>query len=199
MKVLHSIFSLILVIQAAFFGLMLLLIGYARDEGWLWMYTLAEQQGGLVQGCAGAALLICAGLWMLTGLSRRRCNKVTYEMNGGTVSIRMDAIRDFLTRVGQDIPQVSSVRPVVRQNNGVVSVVMEIRIRAGSSVPEITRALQERTRHSLSGDLGLSRSEPVQVVVTGITGDPSTPPVRKPPVFGVEPDPDYSERSGLRL
>jgi hypothetical protein len=199
MKFLHALFGLVILLQAAVFALGLVLIGWAGDDGWFEIYSLAGCVSQLAIGCAGAALLICIGLWLLTGMSRRRCGIVTYEMEGGTVSLRLDAIRDFLARVGQDIPQVASVRPVVRQTDGVVSVLMEIRIRAGSSVPEITRALQERTRHSLAGDLGLTRTDPVKVVITGISGDPTPPPMAKPPAFDRPVYPEDDARGGLRL
>lgn len=199
MKFLHAVFGLVIVFQAAVFALSLGLIGCAGDDGWFEIYSLAGNFSPLTIGYAGAALLICVGLWILTGISRRGCDRVTYEMEGGTVSIRLDAIRDFLARVGQGIPQVASVRPVVRQSEGVVSVVMEMKIRAGSSVPEITRALQERTRHSLAGDLGLTRTAPVEVVITGISGEPTAPPAGKPPAFDRPEFPDDDARGGLRL
>lgn len=198
MKFLHALFGLGMIVQATVFALILVLVGWAGDAGWVEVYSLAGRLGPLALGCTGAALLICVGLWLLSGLSCRRCDRVTYEMEGGTVSIRLDAIRDFLARVGQGVPQIVSVRPVVRQSDGVVSVLLETKIRAGASVPEITRALQERTRHSLAGDLGLTRTEPVRVLITGVSGDPTTS-TGNPPAFDRPDYPEDDSRGGLRL
>ena len=60
--------------------------------------------------CAFVVLLLIA-LYILTGIRRRKGEQfITFETEGGSVSISMKAIRDFLTRVGDEFAAVVEPR-----------------------------------------------------------------------------------------
>lgn len=198
MKVLHSIFSILLVVLVLAMGAGFLVIGFLGDMGWTWIQMTVGGPDRLFPLCTGVAIVFSAWLWMLTGRLGRSNSLITYDTEGGSVSIRTDAIREFLVRLGRSVPEVSSVRPVVRYQKGNLSVVMEVRIRTGSSVPDISRALQDKTHRGIEHDLGLSHVQKVQVVVTGIVGEPVASPSVKPPAFDRSEDLDFTGRSGLR-
>ena len=122
--------------------------------------------------CAFVVLLLIV-LYILTGI--RRCKGeqfITFETEGGSVSISMKAIRDFLARVGDEFAAVVSLDPAIRATSGSVEVDLNLRVKAGTQIPELCKMLQERIRESIKDNLGLTDVRAIRISVREIVASP---------------------------
>jgi len=118
--------------------------------------------------CASVFLLLIV-LYVLTGI--RRCKGeqfITFETEGGSVSISMKAIRDFLARVGDEFAAVLSLEPAIRAVGGSVEVDLNLRVKAGTQIPELSKMLQERIRESIKDNLGFTDVRTIRISVREI-------------------------------
>ena len=132
---------------------------------------------------AGVFLVGVAILWPLSLLCpAARERYLAFENPGGEVRISLDAIKDFLGRLGGEFPSVVSLRATVHARNGALVIHMDCRVRAGAQIPAFSQALQERGRQAIQTSLGLSEVEVVRVTVREIVGaaGPAEPTVRAP-------------------
>jgi uncharacterized alkaline shock family protein YloU len=120
-----------------------------------------------------AALLAIVLLWVLTGLRMRRAHRyLRFDNPGGEVRVSLEAVADYLRRIGRDQPALLGVRPSIERVGGSLRVELACKIRAGASIPEMSRDLQERVRQSVVSRLGLSDVESVRITIREIAGAP---------------------------
>ncbi|MDZ4198144.1 MAG: alkaline shock response membrane anchor protein AmaP [Kiritimatiellia bacterium] len=187
MKFFNSLSAIVMVAALLFLGTLAAAIGIAGELGWTWIQEWAGSDRVLLI-CIGAGL-ICIGLmWILTALPCRANAYVTFNTEGGGVSVSVHAIRDYLARAGTEDPSILSVRPTVCAQKDSLKVTLEIRVQAGSSIPDIGQAIQTRVRQSIERDLGLPRVETIRVKIVEIAGTSSSAPRRSYPAFGAAGD-----------
>lgn len=120
----------------------------------------------------GIAVLALVVLY-LGSFGRRRTGEqyLSFEnVNGGAVSISMKAVSDFIAKIGDEFAAILSLKPDVRPRGGSIEVELDIKVKAGTQIPELCQLLQERVRESVRDNLGLSDIRKVKVTVRDIVG-----------------------------
>ena len=128
-----------------------------------------------------SVFLLLIALYFMTGI--RRCKGeqfITFDTEGGSVSISMKAIRDFLTRVGDEFAAILSLEPAIRATGGSVEVDLNLRVKAGTQIPELSKMLQARIRETIKDNLGLTDVRAIRISVREIvTSTPEKKPEKK--------------------
>lgn len=135
-----------------------------------WEQSIAVIQSSRLRAIEYASVfLLLVVLYVLTGI--RRCKGeqfITFDTEGGSVSISMKAIRDFLARVGDEFAAVLSLEPAIRAAGGSVEVDLNLRVKAGTQIPELSKMLQERVRETIKDNLGLTDVRAIRISVREI-------------------------------
>jgi hypothetical protein len=124
--------------------------------------------------CFGG-LLILAGLGALQMLSRsgRKVRYVNFATEGGEVSISMNAVRDFIRRIGAEFPAVLSIEPEIHMHfKNRVDIDLKVNVKAGYRVPELSGMLRTRVEEGLQDELGITGIRKIQVRISKIVGTP---------------------------
>ncbi len=117
---------------------------------------------------------LAAGWWVvviyaLTGRRReRRAAVICMTTDTGTVSVSTRALEDYLLRLRNEFAALLELQPAVNACGADVKVELDVKIRAGTQIPELCRMLQDRVRQQLHGELGLGEPRDVRVNVREI-------------------------------
>lgn len=179
MRFLHAVFGLllyILVVAASAF-----VIVAAIDSG-IWKGALGLLEGWpryLVLSGAVTALLVVT-LFALTGLPPRKKEEfIAFENEGGTVRITIKAVRDFLVRVGDEFAAVLSLNPHISAPSGSIHIELDVRVKAGTQIPELCRMIQDRVRETVRETLGVQDVRGIRINVREIVATPAAKPEKK--------------------
>ncbi|HBA85601.1 MAG TPA: alkaline shock response membrane anchor protein AmaP [Verrucomicrobia bacterium] len=172
MKFLHALFGTLL------FAVVILVGGYmvyASMDGELWRKSLdflaAERWISLG---AGVALILLAVVYLLSCFRRKsRVEFLSFENESGAVSISMNAIGDFLGKVGDEFAAVEEMKPSIQAISGAIEVTLDVKVKAGTQIPELCRMLQDRVKESITTNLGLTDIKGVRVNVQEIVSAPA--------------------------
>lgn len=132
---------------------------------------------------AGAAVVAIALLWPLTFVLRTcRERHLSFRNPAGEVRVSLTAIRDFLARLAAEFPAIVTLRPAVEARVGKLAIDMDIKVRAGTALPELSRQIQDRAAASVQSFLGIAEVGEIRVTVREIVGPvpPAEPVVRAP-------------------
>lgn len=181
------------VLTALFAGVLfrVLLPAFQGGDTWrLFLSDVATGRGGVIVLCLG--LLLGLVLYVLTGLNiHPRPHYLSYETDQGNISISLKALQDFLGHLKSEFPSVLQLHPRVRAVEEALDVVLEIRIKAGAPIPEISRMLQERARQLIQEKAGISDIRDIEVKVEEIVREkePKAQPITPvaPPPAGEVP------------
>ena len=89
-------------------------------------------------------------------------------------------IADFLGRVGDEFAAILSLEPIIRAAGGSVEVDLNLRVKAGTQIPELSRMLQDRIRETIKDNLGLTEVRAIRISVREIvTSAPAKKPEKK--------------------
>lgn len=117
------------------------------------------------------ALAMLAGLiaFVLTGLaSGPRSHYLSYESDQGNISISLKALQDFLSHLKSDFPAILSLHPRVLARDEHLDITLEVRVKAGAPIPELSRMLQERARTLIQERIGISDIRDIEVKIEEI-------------------------------
>ena len=135
-----------------------------------WEQAIGFVRASRLRVLSGASVfLILIVLYILTGI--RRCKGeqfITFDTEGGSVSISMKAVRDFLARVGDEFAAILSIDPAIRAAGGSVEVDLNLRVKAGTQIPELSKMLQDRVRETIKDNLGLADVRAIRISVREI-------------------------------
>lgn len=121
---------------------------------------------------AGAVVLLIA-LFMLTGVRKRKDESViTFQNEGGSVSISVRALQESLARLISEFAAVLDLRPKVCGTSDSLQVELDVKVRSGAQIPELCRLLQNRVKESIQGELGLMEVKAVKVNIREIVATP---------------------------
>jgi hypothetical protein len=167
MKFLRFIVGFVLLVVLAAGAVYLVNATLTRES---WEQAIGVIRTSRLRALVGVSVfLILVVLYILTGL--RRCKGeqfITFDTEGGSVSISMKAIRDFLARVGDEFAAVLSLEPAIRAAGGSVEVDLNLRVKAGTQIPELSKMLQERIRETIKDNLGLTDVRAIRISVREI-------------------------------
>jgi len=175
MKALHYLLGTLLFLAAMAAGLGLLAMAFQGED--TWRQLLVELEGRRVEAILiSVGLVLAVLLFALTALRLPdKSQYLAYDIEGGTVSISLKAVENFLARLADEFAALESLEPELRARNGALEVQMDVKIKAGAQIPELCRMLQERARATIREKVGISDVRDVRVRVQEITsGTPST-------------------------
>lgn len=171
MKILHFIFGLVLFLLMAAVGVGMI---HASTQLEWWQKALAFLSGLTPWWIAGggAALVLLVFLYLLSGLTPpRREQFITFETEGGSVSISVRAIRDYLSRLDSEFAAIIEMETELQSARGQLGVTLDISVRAGTQIPELCRLLQDRVKETIKQNLGDCDLRGVQINVREIVSD----------------------------
>jgi len=96
---------------------------------------------------------------------------LAYETQHGSISISLRALQEFLSHLKKEFPAIVSMTPYVSAQNEGLEVTLEIKVRAGAPIPEISRMLQERARLLIEQKIGIADIRNIEVKVEEIVND----------------------------
>jgi len=171
MKVMHKLVEFVLLAVATVFSLWILRAA-ATAARWKDALTAwADTPRLMVIGLA-LALLCLLLLHVLTSLPRRSRRKLlSFDNEGGTVSISTDAICDYIGKLAVEFPSVVRLVPEVIAGRDSIDLRVGVRMKAGPQIHEVCELLQQRVRDSVSTGLGISQIGKVEVSVTDIVSE----------------------------
>ncbi|MDD2237033.1 MAG: alkaline shock response membrane anchor protein AmaP [Kiritimatiellae bacterium] len=166
MKFLHGFFEwlvfMVVLLQGA-----LALYGATNAGQPCWdalMQTMQQERFMVVMG--GIALLLLVVLYLLTSTrSTRPAKTISFNGPNGPVTISMKAVRDFIQRAGDEFSEVISLQPNLDYKGGSLHVELDVRVVAGTHIPELCQMLQERVADSIHEQLGLKEVKNVRINV----------------------------------
>lgn len=122
----------------------------------------------------GLALILFVLVHLGTfGLNRsRKTRYLSFESEGGSVSIGINAVRDFIRKLGDEFDAVVAMEPKIRTVKDTISIDLDVKIQAGSLIPELSKTLQNRVRESIRDGLGIAEVREIKVNVQEIVGAP---------------------------
>ncbi len=124
----------------------------------------------------GLILILIALLYLFTlGKRRPKVKFISFESDAGAVSISVNAVRDFIRKTGEEFSAVEHIDPKLRADKENIGIDLDVKIKAGSRIPELSQVLQTRVRESLRDGLGITDVSDIKVRVQEIVGDIPVP------------------------
>jgi uncharacterized alkaline shock family protein YloU len=170
MKLIHRIAGFIVLTSVVATGG--ILVASARS-GARWSDLAAVLVGNrpLAAGI-GIALLLLAVIYLLSGIPRRKQQKyLSFDGEGGTVSISTEAIADYVARLAGEFPTIVRMKPEVIPARNTIDIHVYIQIKDGPEIHEACELLQKRIREVLAGSLGINDVRKVEVSVREIIAE----------------------------
>lgn len=174
MKSLHRAIGLVLFIlicvAAAFFV-------YAALSSNLWDQTfqaLGDNKAGAL--ATGLLIFLLVLLYSYSGSYRAEFERyISFEGEGGSVRISRRAVRDFLAGIAIEFSTIEKLEPEFTMRRENMDVELNVSVRPGCHIPELSRMLQERVRTTLRVSLGITQVGKVDVLVQEISGGSQGP------------------------
>ena len=167
-----------------------LLPAFQGDSDWSsFLSCVSDHRSNVILIC----LLIILGFvgFVLTGLtSSPRAKYLAYQTQYGNISISLKALQDFLGFLKVEFPTILTLTPKVRALDESLDVTLEVRVRAGAPIPEISRMLQERARTLIQEKIGIADIHEIEIKVEEIVrekDDRDQDNSSRPPITGDVP------------
>jgi uncharacterized alkaline shock family protein YloU len=153
-----------------------LVIGFgaiATVFGDVWEYVEIKIEVVRLAVILSGIALSCLGLlFIVTGITKRRSGKfLSFDNEGGTVSISTDAIADYVAKLSSEFPSIVRMKPQVIPGRNSIDIVVKVRIKAGPQINEVCELLQQRIKESVGNGLGISQVRRVEVSVGDIVSE----------------------------
>jgi uncharacterized alkaline shock family protein YloU len=171
-KALHIFIGLVLLAILVAQGAALIHMAYQPEYWRDCVETMRQHRGwGML---VGVGLLGLVAMYLLTSFYRRTPEKdqyLAFHSSGATVSILLRAVSEFITKIGDEFAAILSMKTEVLPRGRSIDINLDLKVRAGTQIPELCQLLQERVRESVKINLGLSDIKNIRVQVKDIVGD----------------------------
>jgi len=173
MNILHGLVKGVLSVGLLILGI-LLLANVVAVHTPLGDFLINDKLGQFLTGISAVFLVL---LYWLTAIPVKEERFLTFENEGGTISISVKAINDFLAKLADEFAGVIRLRPDVNASrDGRVEVRLDVSVKAGTKVQQLSQVLQQRVRESMRDNLGIAEIHAVKVNVSDIVaGDEPAP------------------------
>ncbi len=170
-RVTHVLMGLLLFTILIGLGAGLVYMPYDQESWGRCLDALRAQPGWAT--LAGIVWLAFIAVYLITGIQRRPTGDqyLAFKNNGATVSILLRAVNEFISRIGDEFAAIVSMKPSIRPRGSSIAVDLDLRVKAGTQIPELCQLLEERVRESVRQNLGISDIKRVRVNVKDIVGD----------------------------
>jgi len=121
----------------------------------------------------GFVVSILTILWIVTWLFALKNRSaapryLSYETEHGSISISLKALQDFLANLKDEFSAILALTPKVLAEENGLSILLEVDVRSGESVPDMSRKLQERVRKLIEEKVGVSEINNIEIRVEEI-------------------------------
>jgi uncharacterized alkaline shock family protein YloU len=171
-RFLHGLSALVIwILFAAAGGALIYANTLVVDDGVLGRFLL---EGNRFQGSVIGGIVVLLALLHLVTLTRRRPRMrfISFESDEGTVSISVNAVRDFIRKLGEEFSAVISLEPKLREERKKINIDLDVKVESGSRIPELSHILQNRVRESVRNGLGITEVNEIKVRIQEIIGAP---------------------------
>jgi hypothetical protein len=124
-------------------------------------------------------------LWWTASRVKPARDRVTFKGHGGRVSLGVDVIERHLADVAGEFPSIRSLDSAVTPAGRAVDIELGVTFEKGTPLPDVTQALQERARESLSETMGPFAVRKIHVRIDEVgsgAGGEAGPPAAAEPV-----------------
>ena len=173
MKIIRTLAGFILFAALIAGSLFALYHLFQPGETWNQLLELAKTKK--LEAIIGALAVIFLSLvFILTGIRLPQKEQyLAYDIDGGSVSISLKAIEDFLAKLVDEFAAIISLQPTIKPVGGAISVQLDVRVKSGAHIPELCRMLQDRARESIKQNVGFSDIRDIRVRVQEIVMTPA--------------------------
>ncbi len=178
-RIVHIIIGIVLLAILIGQGALLIHMGFSQEYWTDCIDLLRRERGWGV--LAGVGILALVVVYLATSFNRRPQGEqyLAFKHNGDTVSILLRAVSEFIGKIGEEFAAIVSMKPIVKPRGKSIDIDLELRVKAGTQIPELCQLLQERVRESVRINMGLADIKRICVHVKDIVGDP--PPAEEIP------------------
>ena len=161
MKLLRAAIMVLFTAGILFLGMSLIWMFFA-EKG---LFSMPYDFAGFVQTITvgpwnwrlGIVLvLIGAGIILLKVREIRREQCIAFDNPEGEVAISMDAVEDFIVRIGNSFPNVKSLVPAIHAGPEGIGVVIRMDLWSGSNIPRLSEDLQNAIKSRVQDTLGIN-------------------------------------------
>jgi uncharacterized alkaline shock family protein YloU len=175
MKFFHGLMKFVISIALLALG-MFLLADVFDVQSRIGHLVLNDAIGKFVMG---TALILMVILYWLTALSTggKEQQFLSFETEGGSVNIRVKAVNDFLKRLADEFADILNLKAdIAAARDGRIEVQLDIDVKSGTKIQQLSQVLQQRVRESMREGLGIAEVTSIKVNVNEIVQG------EKPPV-----------------
>lgn len=121
-------------------------------------------------GIGGLAAVILAVIVAVTSIPVRGRSEryISFEGDAGDVSVSMQAVTDFLVKTAGEFAGVLGLEARITSDESPIEITLDVKIKAGSNIPELSRLLQQHVRASMRETMGITEISAVKVKVKEI-------------------------------
>ncbi len=166
MKILHGLIGLVLSLTVLAGGWLLA----ARTFGLHYAYFDLLLNNNIWQLALGLSLIVLVLLYWLSAISSgKREQFLSFDNEGGMVSINVSAINAFLAKLKREFAGIVDLQAnVTASRGGAIEARLDMTVKAGSHIQQLSQALQQRVRESLRESMGIAEVASVKVNVQDI-------------------------------
>ena len=166
MKILHGLIKCVLTVGLFIFGILLLTNLVPTWQTPLVKFLINENLGQFLVGISAVFIVL---LYWLTGIPVKEERFLTFENEGGAISISVKAIDDFLSKLADEFAGIIRLHAdVTAARDGRIEVRLDVSVKAGTKVQQLSQVLQQRVRESMHENLGIAEIHTVKVNVSSI-------------------------------
>lgn len=174
MKFLHSLMKVVITVSILALGIFFLadVFGVQNRVGQM---LLGDAIGKFI---TGTFLILMVMLYWLTAMSGSAKEQfLSFETEGGSVNIRVKAVNEFLKRLADEFADILNLRAdISASRDGRIEVQLDIDVKCGTKIQQLSQVLQQRVRESMREGLGIAEVNSIKVNVNEIIN------ADKPPV-----------------
>ncbi len=171
-KFLHVLTGLFVLLTSLLWG-GLLVYANAFNNGFRDFIFETMQNSPVLGVILGLLLILIFFIYLGTfGPARPRMKTLSFDSESGAVSISMNAVSDFIQKLGDEFGAVISLSPRIRSEKGFISIDLDVKIQTGTRIPELSQLLQDRVRESVRDGLGIVDIREIRVHIHEIVGAP---------------------------
>jgi uncharacterized alkaline shock family protein YloU len=176
LHVLHGLMKFIILISLLALGIFFLtdadVFGVPSRIG---RFLLTDTVGKFV---TGTLLILMVILYWLTAIGESAKEQfLSFETEGGSVNIRVKAVNEFLKRLADEFADILNLRAdISAARDGRIEVQLDIDVKSGTKIQQLSQVLQQRVRESMRDGLGIPEITSIKVNVDQIIqGDKPRP------------------------
>jgi uncharacterized alkaline shock family protein YloU len=147
------------------------LVGYyAAGPTGAWHDALASIEMRPLTVCCGAAVIfLSVSLYLLTGVRRRERDRyLSFPGDGGTVRVNLKGMASHLVKLANEFDSIKAVSAHIVAGDRSMDASIDVKIKEGVQVHEVSELLRERIRESIRESLGITDVRNVDVNVREI-------------------------------